>query len=36
MQRPCWSHMNVGISKTLYQIGMVFNIRIHTQVDTLV
>jgi hypothetical protein len=36
MQRPGWSHMNLGIGKTLYHIGMVFNTRAHTQVDTLV
>jgi hypothetical protein len=28
--------MSLGIGKTLYQIGMVFNTRAHTRVDTLV
>jgi len=28
--------MNLGIGKTLYHIGMVFNIRAHNRVDTLV
>jgi hypothetical protein len=36
MQRPSSYHMNLGIGKTLYQIGMVFNTRAHKQVDTLV
>jgi hypothetical protein len=28
--------MNLGIGKSLYQISMVFNIRVHNKVDTLV
>jgi hypothetical protein len=28
--------MNLGIGKTLYHIGMIFNIKVHNKVDTLV
>lgn len=35
MWRPRWSDMSPGIYKTLFQIGMIFNTKAYTQVDTL-